>query len=330
MSTVPSLQARSRATSTSNFISKYALVLLLVLLIVALALHSPSFSSAANVNDMLRSASISAIMFLGLTWVIAVGEIDVSFMSVAALANMATASMVAAGHGWLLAALAGIAAGAAVGVINGLLIARFRLPALVITIATGGLASSIAAALGSGTSIALSGTGFVGDLVGMNLGVLPLLAVLTALLYAAAFVLQDRLSFGHYMYAIEQNRSAVQEAGVPVNRLILMLFITSSTLSALAGVLLAANLSSGQPYLGTSYFIDGLTAVLLGGMCIKTGKPNVAGTLIGILFLGVLLSGAALLGWTDALRQIVRGLLLLVGIAIVVWLRKKPGTHPVL
>lgn len=324
------LPMRTTKAASGNFISRYSLAILLLLVISWLGWTSPSFLSSSNITEMLRSASIAGIMFLGLTWVIAVGEIDVSFMSVAALANMVTAGFVSHGYDWPEAAALGALAGTCVGVINGLLIAYVKLPALVITIATGSLAASVAAAIGQGTSIALNSTGFVGTIVNMNLGMLPLLTVVTVALYVLAYVLQDHLTFGHYIYAIEQNRNAVLEAGVPVARLVFTLFVTSSCLSAVAGVLLAGNLSSGQPYLGTSYFIDGLTAVLLGGMSVKMGKPNVVGTIIGILFLGVLLSGAALLGWTDALRQIVRGILLLVGISIVVWQRKKSGTHPVL
>jgi ribose transport system permease protein len=103
----------------------------------------------------------------------------------------------------------------------------------------------------------------------------------------------------------------------------MLLYLLSGALSAVAGVLLAADLSSGQPYIGGSYFIDGLTAVLLGGMVLKMGQPNVVGTLVGILLLAVLLNGAALMGWTDSQRQIVRGCLLIAGVSMVVWTRRK-------
>lgn len=316
-----------RGIDLQGFFLRYGLFLLLVLVVLVFAWLRPSFISAGNINDMLRSASIAALMFLGLTWIIAAGEIDVSFMSVAALANMVVAGLVVSGHGWEMAFLAGLAVGIAFGTANGLLVAIFRLPALVITIATGGLAGSIAAAIGLGTSISLSSTGFVGALLHINLGILPLLTVIVVLLYGVAWFVQERLTFGHYLYAMEQNRSAVVEAGVPVNRLLLMLYVLSGVVSALAGILLTADLSSGQPYIGSSYFLDGLTSVLLGGMALKFGKPNVIGTVTAVLLLAALLSGAALLGWTDAQRQIVRGLLLLCGVAVVVWARRKTRAH---
>ncbi len=97
--------------------------------------------------------------------------------------------------------------------------------------------------------------------------------------------------------------------------------------AALAGVLLTASLDSGQPRIGSSFFIDGLTSVLLGGMVIKFGQPNVLGTLLAVLLLAVLVSGTALLGWSDWQRDIIKGALLLLGVVIVVRGRRAPETR---
>ncbi|WHA44073.1 ABC transporter permease [Agrobacterium larrymoorei] len=317
---------RQRA-DLQTFMVRYGLFLLLAATFILFAWLRPTFISTGNLNDMMRSASIAAIMFLGLTWIVAAGEIDVSFMSVAALANMLVAGLVQAGYGWPVASLGGLAVGIVFGLVNGGLVAIFRLPALVITIATGGLAGSIAAAIGLGTSISLPSTGFVGAALATNIGIVPLIALVVVVLYAVAYFIQEHLTFGHYLYALEQNRAAVVEAGIPVNRILFLLYILSGVASALAGILLTADLSSGQPYIGGSYFIDGLTSVLLGGMALKYGKPNVIGTIAAVLLLAALLSGAALLGWTDSQRQIVRGMLLLFGVAFVVWARRKNRAH---
>ena len=320
--------ASRRTGQTREPLMRYAFFLIVAVVFAIFAGMRPSFVTEGNIQGMLMSASIAALMFLGLTWIIAAGEIDVSFMSVAALSNMVVASFVQQGHGWAIGALGGVAVGLVFGLLNALLVAGLRLPALVITIATGALAASIAAALGRGTSIALSSTGFVGEILALRLGVLPLIAGIVGALYAVCWFIQERLTFGHYLYAMEQNRAAVVEAGVPVNRILFMLYVLSGVVSALAGILLAADLSSGQPYLGTSYFLDGLTAVLLGGMALKLGKPNVVGTLTATVFLVGLLNGAALLGWSDSERQIVRGSLLLIGVGLVVLARsRKRGPH---
>ncbi|MGA0540576.1 ABC transporter permease [Neotabrizicola sp. VNH66] len=319
----PPLTAGAMPRLRGDLFMRYGFFILVIAVFVVFASLRPTFIAPGNIHGMLMSASIAALMFLGLTLIVAAGEIDVSFMSVAALANMVVAALVQAGQGWGIGTLGGLAVGVLFGLLNAGLVAGLRLPALVITIATGALAASIAAAIGLGTSISLSSTGFVGQLLGLRLGVVPGIAIIVGLLYLIAWYVQDRLTFGHYIYAMEQNRAAVVEAGVPVNRMLFMLYVLSGVVSALAGILLAANLSSGQPYLGTSYFLDGLTAVLLGGMALKLGKPNVIGTLAAVIFLIGLLNGAALLGWTDSERQIVRGGLLLIGVGLVVFARSR-------
>ena len=322
--TVPTANARPDG-SGGRLLMRYGFFLLVMVVFVTFALMRPAFVSPGNIHGMMMSASIAALMFLGLTWIIAAGEIDVSFMSVAALSNMTVAGLVAAGSGWGVATLGGIGIGIGFGLLNATLVAVLRLPALVITIASGALAASLAAAIGLGTSITLGGTGYVGQILDLRIGVVPLLAIIIVAIYAVSWYVQERLTLGRYIYAMEQNRAAVAEAGVPVNRILFMLYVLSGLVSAIAGILLVGALSSGQPYLGTSYFIDGLTSVLLGGMALKFGKPNVIGTMTAVVFLTGLLNGAALLGWTDSQRQIVRGSLLLIGVGLVVLARSR--TH---
>jgi ribose transport system permease protein len=307
-----------------QFLVRYSLVFIFVLLVAAFAILRPNFIDAGNISKILRSAAISGIMFLGVTWVVACGEIDISFMEVAALADMLAAGLVHAGYGWPLACVVGVLAGVGVGLINGVLVGYMRLPALITTLATGGFARSMAAVIGLGSSLEIGNAGFVGRFVDTSFGFLPAVALLTIVLYAASWFVQERLVFGHYIYAMEQNRNAIVEAGVPARRLTLLLYLISGVCAAIAGVLLTASLDSGQPRIGSSFFIDGLTCVLLGGMVIKFGQPNVLGTLLAVLLLAVLVSGTALLGWADWERDIVKGALLLLGVVIVVRGRRGP------
>lgn len=318
---------RPRQRVAQRGIKRYGFFLLVAAIFVVLAILRPTFVDAGNIQNMLMSMSLAALMFLGLTWIIAAGEIDVSFMSVAALANMVTAGLVEHGTGWPVSCLAGLAVGVIFGGANAILVGLLRLPALVITIASGALAASLAAAIGAGTSISLASTGFVGAILAVHIGPLPLLTLSVGLLYALAWFMQEKLTLGIYIYALEQNRAAVVEAGVPVKPLLALLYVLSGVFSAVAGIFLAANLSSGQPYLGGSYFLNGLTSVLLGGMALKMGKPNVLGTLAAVVFLVGFLNGTALLGWTDSQSQIVRGLLLLVGVGLIVFTNEGQRRH---
>lgn len=288
-----------------------------VVLTLAVASVRPQILDAGNIAAVLKSFSVMAVMVLGLTWVIAAGKIDVSFMQVAALANMLCAWSLAQGWGWGAAIGVALAAGLVVGVVNGLLVSAMRLPALIVTISTAGICASIAAALGKGTVIRIETPGPLAPLLDPVLGgAVPPVVVPVLLIAALAWVVQERLAMGRYIYAMAQNEAAVRSVGVPVVGLGVLLFALSGVSAAAAGVLLAEHLASGQPMIGGPYLINGLTVVLLGGMMVRVGKPNILGTLTATLFIGVLFSGTALLGLPDYQRQIIQGALLLIGLAV--------------
>jgi len=301
----------------------FGLPLVLLVLVVGFTSVMPPFLSIDNIESMIRSASISAFMFLGLTWVFAVGEIDVSFVSVAALTNMIIAGLVTGGTSWEVALIAGFAAGVLVGVVNGFLVAYLKLPSLVITIAVGGIALALAAAIGLGYSISIESDSPLDFLAAVKFGPVPLLAILCGLAFFIAWYVQERLSLGQYIYAIAENKEAVLEAGIPVRWITFLLFVFAAVCASFAGILLTVELSSGQPSIAGSFFLDGLTAVLLGGTMLKLGKPNVIGTLFSVLIVSALVRGGALLGWQDYLFQIIKGALLLVGVALIIWLNRR-------
>ncbi|GAB5469307.1 MAG: ABC transporter permease [Rhodospirillales bacterium] len=316
-------QIRSQQTPLlGDVVRRFGLPLVLLAVCLVFATVMPVFLSLDNMESMLRSASIAGFMFLGLTWVFAVGEIDVSFVAVAAIANMIIAGLVSGGTSWELACLIGFAAGILVGVANGFLVAYLKLPSLVTTIAVGGIAAALAASIGEGYSISIDKPDALSFVTTVTFGPIPLLAALCGATFFAAWYVQERLTLGQYIYAIAENREAVLEAGIPVRQIVLLLFVFSAVCSSLAGVLLTIELSSGQPSIAGSFFLDGLTAVLLGGTMLKLGKPNVVGTLFSVLILTALVRGGALLGWPDSFFQIMKGGLLVVGVAIITMTHK--------
>lgn len=324
MSDITTTARPEASVSGVRIVGRWWLLFALVACLAAFTIVRPQMLEAGNIVTILRSASLMAIMVLALTWVIAAGKIDVSFMQVAALANMTAAGLLSKGSGWAVAAACGIAVGAIVGLANGLLVGRMRLSPLITTIATGGICASAAAAIGAGTSIRIDDPGVLGAFLSASVGPIPLIAIVAAVLYVAAWWLQERLTFGHYIYAAEQNEEALIDVGVSASRLLVLVYVMSGVCASVAGVLLAASLSSGQPMIGASYFIDGLTAVFLGGMMIRIGRPNVIGTATAVLLLAVLVSGGALLGWPDYQREIIKGALLFAGVVMAVRMGHAP------
>lgn len=313
-------------STTQNFIRLFGLPSILVISFLAFSFGTETFLTPANIEGLLLSAAISALLFLGLTWVFTIGEMDVSFVAIAALSNMITAGMVIAGYGWLFATGCAMLAALAVGLFNGVLIAKMGLPSLVTTIATGGMATALAAAIGLGSSMGINQEGYLEVLFDTKIGIVSLVVILTALIVAACWYVQEKLTLGHYIFAMATNPRAALEAGIPTSRIIIMLCSFQSLCSGAAGILLAVQFASGQPSIAQSLFLDGLTAVLLGGTMIKLGKPNILGTIVGVLIIAVLVRGGALLGWSDAAFSTIKGGLLLLGIAVVVW-SNKDVTH---
>jgi ribose/xylose/arabinose/galactoside ABC-type transport system permease subunit len=174
-----------------------------------------------------------------------------------------------------------------------------------------------AMAMGHGTSVTIYDNGFVGHMLSFSFGCVPAVALLAGALYLLAWIVQEHMLLGHYFYAMADNERAVIEAGVPSRRITLLLFTLSGAAASVAGVLLAANLQSGQPQIGNSYFLDSLTAILLGAMASTRKKASVPGTLLGVLFLVFLLNGTTQLGWFDWQQQIAKGCLLFLSAIIV-------------
>ncbi|WP_299724889.1 ABC transporter permease [uncultured Tateyamaria sp.] len=311
--------------SVQRVLSTLGLPVILIIAFTVFTGLSDSFLTAANLESMILSFAISALMFLGLTWVFTIGEMDVSFVAVAALANMITAGLVIAGYSWGAATTLAMLAAFAIGVLNGVLIAKLGLPSLVTTIATGGMASALAAAIGKGSSMGIDQPGYLQVLFDVRFGIVSLLVVLIVVLVALCWYVQERLTLGHYIFSMATNPAAAREAGIPTARITIMLCVFAALCSGVAGILLAVQLSSGQPSIAQSLFLDGLTAVLLGGTMLKIGKPNILGTIVGVAIIAVLIRGGALLGWSDASFSTIKGLLLLFGVTIVVWTGRKPA-----
>lgn len=311
----------SRAfTLRQLFQPQFALIWLLFVMVVAFSITSNAFRTPENLLEILRSSGIYAILVLGLTWVVAIGELDVSFASVAALVSMVTAYLIKISAPMGVALIAAFAAGTMVGIANGLMVSYMKVPSLIGTIATGFTATAIAKVLGEGKPIFIAaGSKIVyGFVYGKILGI-PVLFLTALVIYLACRFLQDQTTMGQHLYALGENRQATQEAGIKASKIVFYYFILSSVLASIAGILITAQFGSGQHEVGggNAVMIEGFTAVFLGAMVIKAGKPNVIGTFIGVITLTVLVNWITLLGLPTFIVWLIRGTMLLVGVTIV-------------
>jgi ribose transport system permease protein len=316
------------------FQHQFGLIWLLLAMLAMFSITSSDFRTADNLLEILRASGINAILVLGLTWILAIGELDVSFADVAALVSMIAAYLVMKSDVPMgLALIAAFVGGTLIGGINGFMVAYMKIPSLVTTIATGFAAKAIAKILNQGRPLAItSDSKLVYNFVfGEVLGI-PALFLTALAIYCVSYYLQDRTTMGQHLYALGENRQATREAGIKESKIVFSYFILTSALASVAGILVTAQLGSGVSEIGGgTLMIQGFTAVFLGALVIKAGKHNVIGTFIGVIILAVLANWITLLGWSTFIVWLTRGAMLIAGVTIVTLLtyRQRRGVSKI-
>ncbi|MET9800352.1 substrate-binding domain-containing protein [Streptomyces sp. NPDC006368] len=299
----------------------------LIVLVIAMSALSGDFLTTDNLLNVGVQAAVTAILAFGVTFVIVSAGIDLSVGSVAALSATVLAwSATSAGVPVFLAVLLAIATGIVCGLVNGILISYGKLPPFIATLAMLSVARGLSLVISEGSPIAFpDSVSHLGDTLGGWLPVPVLVMVVMGLI--AAFVL-GRTYIGRSMYAIGGNEEAARLSGLRVKKQKLAIYAFSGVFAAVAGVVLAARLSSAQPQAADGYELDAIAAVVIGGASLAGGTGKASGTLIGALILAVLRNGLNLLNVSAFWQQVVIGVV----IALAVLLdtaRRKAGAAPV-
>ena len=286
-----------------------------------LALAKPQFLTPANLVNLLRQISINGILAVGVTFVLLSGGVDLSLGSVVALAGVVAASFAHPGEHWIAVPLVlGVASGAGCGAVNGLVVTRGRVAPFIVTLGMMTIARGLALVVSQGRPVSNLSSEFTaigrGDFAGIPVPVLALVAVAVI-----AGVFLGRLRPGRHLYAVGGNEKAARAAGIHVERIKLLVYSVSGALAGVAGVLLAARLTAGQPNAGVGYELDAIAAVVIGGTSLAGGVGGAGGTLLGVLLMGMINNGLDLLDVSSYYQQIVKGVIIIGA----VWLDRR--TH---
>ena len=296
-------------------IAEYVIVVAIVLESVFFAAYAPQFLSLPNLINIALSIAITGILAVGMTAVILTGGIDLSVGSVAALAGIVAAMVAASGApaAVALAALAALGVGLAVGVFNGVMVARFRVPPFVVTLAMLTICRGLAFVITDGRSISdlPPGFGLYGREVFLSI---PVPVWLMLVVFAAGWFVLKRMTFGRYVYAVGGNREAAFLAGVNIKGVTLLVYVLNGLLVGLAGVVLASRLGAGVPNAGNQYELDVIAAVVVGGTSLNGGRGSVIATLWGAVFIGVLNNGLNLAGVDPYMQRIALGAVILLAV----------------
>ncbi|ODT58746.1 MULTISPECIES: ABC transporter permease [Paracoccus] len=289
------------------------ILLSLVALCIIFSLANERFMSIANATNILQQVAVIAIAAFGMTWVILLGEIDLSVGSIIAVAGMVGAQVIGLGWGFVPALTLTLAAGAVMGLFNGVMTAKLLLPSFIVTVATMSIYRGLVSLPTGGapamnmdpTWIAIGANSFLG---------VPIIIWIVAVLFVVNHGLLAHTTFGRRAYLTGGNREAALYSGINVDSMKIRIFMISGVMAAIAGILLSSRLFSAQTNAGMSYELDAIAAAVLGGTSLAGGVGTMVGTLIGALIIGVLNNGMNMLSVPYFYQLIVKGLVILIAV----------------
>nr|WP_326187489.1 ribose ABC transporter permease [Exiguobacterium indicum] len=281
-------------------------------IVLVVSIMEPDFLTLNNLFNILRQVSINALIAFGMTFVILTGGIDLSVGSILALSSAFVAGLMTDGTSALIAILAGLIVGAVMGALNGMVISLGKVAPFIATLATMTIFRGLTLVYTDGKPITGLSQGGWFELFGRGYFWIFPVPVLTMLIaFAVLYFILKKTTFGRYTYAIGGNEEAAKLMGIQVNKVKIMIYSLSGLMAALAGIILTSRLNSAQPTAGTSYELDAIAAVVLGGTSLSGGRGWIVGTLIGALIIGTLNNGLNLLGVSSFFQLVVKGLVIL-------------------
>lgn len=312
-------EANSKKLFTKEWLIEQKSLIALIFLIVVVSFLNPNFFTVDNILNILRQTSVNAIIAVGMTLVILTAGIDLSVGSVLALCGAFAASMIALEVPVLIAVPTALFAGAALGAISGIIIAKGKVQAFIATLVTMTLLRGVTMVYTDGRPIS---TGFTDTAdafawfgTGYALGI-PVPVWLMVIVFAAAWYLLNHTRFGRYVYALGGNESATRLSGINVDRVKIGVYAICGLLAALAGIIVTSRLSSAQPTAGMGYELDAIAAVVLGGTSLMGGKGRIMGTLIGALIIGFLNNALNLLDVSSYYQMIAKAVVILLAVLV--------------
>jgi len=313
------------------FLLKARAMLVLIALLILFSALAPSFFTANNLAILAKHVSISAILAIGMTFVILTGGIDLSVGSIAGLGGMVMGYLITQGLTFrgtthyppmLIAVILTIIVCGCVGLANGWLVAKAGVAPFIATLGTLYIARGAALLLSGGKTfpnlggaVSRGNTGFP-ELGQKFLVGLPLPVWIMLILFAAAAVIAVKTPLGRQIYAIGGNERAAVLAGIQVGRVKAFTYLASSFCAALVGLIIASQLEAAHPATGESFELNAIAAVVLGGTSLMGGRGSIAGSLIGACVIGVLSDGLVMLGVSEFWQMVIKGTVIVLAVAI--------------
>ena len=287
----------------------------LILATFSIILHDDGFLSSSNLLNIGRQAAPIAVMAVGMAFALAAGEIDLSVGSVVALSSLVAAEMVG-NHGFLVGVLAALGASALVGIVNGLITVKIRIPSFLVTLGMLGIISGIARNWNDLQSLPIRNDRFSGIFGAGGLGPVSSLLIWIIVVGGLGHIALHHLRWGRHVLSTGADRDAANAVGINTARVKISALVASATAAGFAGILLAGRLSIGRHDLGEDYLLTVIAAVVIGGTNLFGGRASILGAVTGALIMAMLNNGLILMGLEVADQLIARGVIIILAVAL--------------
>ncbi len=301
----------------TEIVGENGFILIFVVWIIILALTTTTFLKAQNIFTVLRQASIVSIVGIGEMLVMLLGGMDVSLAAVLGFSGIVSVSlMVDYNVSPLLAGLASIGVGGLIGFINGFLVTKVRINAVIATLGMMNVLNGLALWYTQGKTIVGPQLDAIAYLARGYVGPIPFPVILMFVFIIIFFLVLNKTVYGAYIYAIGNNEKASWLAGIKVDRLKILTFTLAGLLAGFAGLMQASRQGSATSSMGNEFLFPILTAVILGGVSLSGGKGKIQNTLIAAIFLVTITNGMVLLGISLYVQGIISGLILILALSL--------------
>jgi ribose transport system permease protein len=301
-------------------------LLVLLLLVILLAVFVKGFFTVANIDSILSQLAIPLIISLGLTFVIIMGSIDLSVEGAIGFAGSAVALMVlntkTSVDIGVYAIIIVVAAGALIGLLNGIIFVKTKIPSFMVTFAVSSIMTGVAVITYKGVPATITSPLFQHIGRGSFLGI-PFITWCALVMFAISFILQEYTAFGRHIYAIGDNESVLRNTGVNIDRVKILVFMFAGLCFGIAGVLGAVRIGRGMVTIGRATLFPSITAVVVGGTALSGGKGGVVNTLIGSLIVVTIQDALILLGVNPYIQGAIQGILIIIVVSLSIARGKK-------
>lgn len=300
-----------------DILGENGFILIFIAWIIFLTVATDKFLTSQNIFTVLRQAAIVSIVAIGEMLVMLLGGMDVSLAAVLGFTGVFTSGlMVRSGLPPWLAIAAGIAIGGVVGLINGLLVTKVRINAVIATLGMMSVLNGIAYTYTGGKTIVSDAMGSIAFLSRGYVGPVPFPVIIMFVFYIVFYFILNYTVFGARIYAIGNNDKATWLAGIHVDRMKILAFILAGFLAGFGGVLQASRQGSATAGMGDEFLFPILTAVILGGISLSGGRGRIQNTLIASIFLVSITNGMVLLGLSTYTQRIISGCILIIALSL--------------